>query len=169
MADTFEVYIHSVPTEIQDSFFEKNNTVQFFFEKNINLNSSDRDSPETETNMSMPAVFIVMRHGPRYDKAVPRLQDNDNAVWPDRDHRPYDTPICDPVVVRAQAENLRAFDITKVICSPFRRCLMTAGECCRTLGITSGTLNVCASWHLSRILFRLSLVLRLIVLVRLHS
>ena len=118
----------------------------------------------------MPAVFIVMRHGPRYDKAVPRLQDNDNAVWPDRDHRPYDSPICDPVVVSAQAENIRAFGITKVICSPFRRCLMTAGDCCRTFGITSGTLKRMRILALNlRILYRLSRVLRLIVLVRLHS
>ena len=81
---------------------------------------------------ALPKVFIVMRHSERLDQ----LPEFDNADWLDQNTRPFDTPISDFQLPRSQADKLRAFEIECVVSSPFRRCLQTAGEVCRTLGIT---------------------------------
>jgi broad specificity phosphatase PhoE len=91
----------------------------------------------------LPTVLVAIRHGPRYDKEVcPKAVHNDPAIWPDRALRPYDSPLCDLDVPRAQAEKLRAFGITSVVSSPFRRSLQTAAECCRVLGLSSITVDM---------------------------
>lgn len=65
--------------------------------------------------------------------------------WPDKDFRPYDSPIVDTDLPARQAQELiqRGFgeDIL-ILCSPFRRCLQTAGVVARTLGVASVTVHL---------------------------
>ncbi|CAN0578515.1 unnamed protein product, partial [Ectocarpus sp. 12 AP-2014] len=56
--------------------------------------------------------------------------------WPDRALRPYDSPIVDTDLPARQAKALGRLGMgsqTVIICSPFRRCLQTAGVVARTL------------------------------------
>ncbi|CAN0578421.1 unnamed protein product, partial [Ectocarpus sp. 12 AP-2014] len=65
--------------------------------------------------------------------------------WPDRALRPYDSPIVDTDLPARQAKALGQLGMgsqTVIICSPFRRCLQTAGVVARTLGVASVTVHL---------------------------
>ncbi|CAM9362748.1 unnamed protein product, partial [Ectocarpus sp. 13 AM-2016] len=65
--------------------------------------------------------------------------------WPDRALRPYDSPIVDTDLPARQAKALGRLGMgsqTVIICSPFRRCLQTAGVVARTLGVASVTVHL---------------------------
>lgn len=65
-----------------------------------------------------------------------------NIPWPDKTLRPYDTPIVDMDLPAVQAAKLGQVGFgpdTLIVCSPFRRCLQTAGVVARTLGVTGVT------------------------------
>ena len=73
--------------------------------------------------------LIVMRHSKRVDSI-------ENGRWDDMDKRPYDTPISCKNLPVEQGKKLIEYGITKVVCSPFRRCLETAALVCREIGVT---------------------------------
>lgn len=65
--------------------------------------------------------------------------------WPDKDFRPYDSPIVDTDLPARQAQELIQHGFGKdilILCSPFRRCLQTAGVVARTLGVASVTVHL---------------------------
>ncbi|CAB1112132.1 unnamed protein product [Ectocarpus sp. CCAP 1310/34] len=65
--------------------------------------------------------------------------------WPDRALRPYDPPIVDTDLPARQAKALGRLGMgsqTVIVCSPFRRCLQTAGVVARTLGVASVTVHL---------------------------
>lgn len=65
--------------------------------------------------------------------------------WPDRARRPYDSPIIDSDLPARQAKELGKEGFgrqTLIVCSPFRRCLQTAGVVARTLGVPSVTVSL---------------------------
>lgn len=67
------------------------------------------------------------------------------VAWPDRALRPYDSPIVDTDLPAQQAKALSRHGMdsqTLILCSPFRRCLQTAGVVARTLGVTGVTVNL---------------------------
>lgn len=98
------------------------------------------DECESETSSAVaagaagavkPGRLAVMRHSVRLDS-------DPAAGWPDRQERPYDTPISDYNLPAEQAtlmkkQGLGDFDL--IVCSPFRRCLQTAGIVAQKLGI----------------------------------
>lgn len=75
---------------------------------------------------------------------------NDNDLikqvpWSDRALRPFDTPIVDKELPALQAMELGQIGFgeeTLIVCSPFRRCLQTAGVVARTLGVEGVTVNL---------------------------
>lgn len=76
-------------------------------------------------------VLVVMRHSVRLDTAL------EAATWPDMEQRPYDTPIKDWELPAAQCALLRSHGLgsfDRIVVSPFRRCLQTAGVCAAALG-----------------------------------
>ncbi|CAM9206558.1 unnamed protein product [Hapterophycus canaliculatus] len=75
--------------------------------------------------------------------------ENDNVLaavpWPDRAQRPYDSPIVDTDLPARQAKELYRLGMdsqTFIVCSPFRRCLQTAGVVARTLGVAGVTVHL---------------------------
>lgn len=65
--------------------------------------------------------------------------------WPDRSQRPYDSPIVDTDLPARQAKELCRLGMdsrTLIVCSPFRRCLQTAGIVARTLGVAGITVHL---------------------------
>lgn len=65
--------------------------------------------------------------------------------WPDKTQRPYDSPIVDEDLPAQQAKELNRLGMgsqTFILCSPFRRCLQTAGVVARTLGVASVTVHL---------------------------
>ncbi|CAM9462570.1 unnamed protein product [Discosporangium mesarthrocarpum] len=80
------------------------------------------------------------------DKCRQKGEDNHLTIpWPDRDTRPYDTPIVDLDLPAQQAKELgqRGFGRgTRIFSSPFRRCLQTAGVVARQLGIEGVTVHL---------------------------
>ncbi len=65
--------------------------------------------------------------------------------WPDKTQRPYDSPIVDTNLPAEQAKELSRLGMgsqTCILCSPFRRCLQTAGVVARTLGVASVTVHL---------------------------
>lgn len=65
--------------------------------------------------------------------------------WPDKTQRPYDSPIVDTILPAQQAKELSRLGMgsqTFIVCSPFRRCLQTAGVVARTLGVASVTVHL---------------------------
>lgn len=69
----------------------------------------------------------------------------ENVAWIDRALRPYDTPIVDRDLPASQAIELARHGFgeeTLIICSPFRRCLQTAGVVARTLGVIGVTVSL---------------------------
>mmetsp|Transcript_16988 Transcript_16988/g.41720 ORF Transcript_16988/g.41720 Transcript_16988/m.41720 type:complete len:325 (+) Transcript_16988:150-1124(+) len=89
--------------------------------------------PPTATDSYM----VVMRHSVRLDE-------DPEAVWPDRATRPYDPPITDRKLPCEQAKlmlekGFGKFDV--LICSPYRRCLQTGALVSKELGIPRLQLN----------------------------
>lgn len=77
-----------------------------------------------------------MRHSLRLDLEC--ISNEEKAkLWPEINARPYDSPIVESDLPIQQAQELirslkdESFDV--VYCSPFRRCLQTAGHVLRTL------------------------------------
>ena len=68
-----------------------------------------------------------MRHSERLDDVSEDFASIPASIWPDKTERPYDTPISNTDLPREAAMKLRKYAITKVVSSPFRRCLQTAG------------------------------------------
>lgn len=65
--------------------------------------------------------------------------------WADQALRPYDSPIVDTDLPARQAKELGRHGFgarTLIICSPFRRCLQTAGVVARTLGVAGVTVHL---------------------------
>eukprot|EP00658_Telonema_sp_P-2_P060398 TRINITY_DN49321_c0_g1_i1.p1 TRINITY_DN49321_c0_g1~~TRINITY_DN49321_c0_g1_i1.p1 ORF type:complete len:344 (+),score=39.40 TRINITY_DN49321_c0_g1_i1:125-1156(+) len=94
--------------------------------------NKDCDEPFTQClTDSVPRGITVMRHSIRLDHRDPGVE------WSDQLERPYDTPIVDFKLPEEQAwamhERGYAYDL--LVCSPFRRCLQTAG-------VVAGTLNI---------------------------
>ena len=80
------------------------------------------------------SVVVVMRH-------TLRLDSDPNSTWSDKHTRPYDTPARCLEHPKPQAKKLLDLNITKVVCSPFRRCLQTAAVVCTELGLTQILVN----------------------------
>ena len=98
-------------------------------------------------------VACIMRHSIRLD-GHPSYKPHQNAAWSDEEQRPYDTPIADFALPVAQAGVLASFNLAihMVYSSPFRRCLQTAGQVCRHLGITA----IVVHYGLSESMFRVA-------------
>lgn len=84
-----------------------------------------------------PPALIAMRHSVRAD-----MCHNWTELWDpaERQRRPHDSPIANyelPVqcTQRFLASPASFQKITRIVSSPFRRCLQTAGAVCRTLGL----------------------------------
>jgi len=67
-----------------------------------------------------PCVLVAMRHSVRVDKF-------EGGVWADQAQRPYDSPISDYELPQEQALILKQYNIKRIVSSPFRRCIQTAG------------------------------------------
>jgi broad specificity phosphatase PhoE len=92
---------------------------------------------ETSAYIYPTANVVVMRHSVRADS-------KSGALWPDCSSRPYDPPIIDSELPqRAALELVRALGGSKIhreiriVSSPFRRCLQTAGIVARALEVAS--------------------------------
>lgn len=81
--------------------------------------------------------FGIVRHSSRLDGDPPWAFPELNEEWVDRDDRPYDTPISDYELPCSQAIGvpLQAYDFTRIISSPLRRCLQTAAVLASHLGL----------------------------------
>lgn len=76
------------------------------------------------------------------------------VLWPDRALRPYDSPIVDVDLPARQAKELSRHGMdsqTLILCSPFRRCLQTAGVVARTLGVAGVTVNLEVGERMDRV------------------
>ena len=85
-----------------------------------------------------PRHVGVLRHAERIDTLEPAEVEalvGEQFAWPDRVARPYDTPISDFDHPRRAAAQLKEFGFTRVVSSPFRRCLQTAAVAAAELGI----------------------------------
>jgi broad specificity phosphatase PhoE len=88
-------------------------------------------------------LVCVMRHSARLDVDMDEVSNASSSSdahmpkWNDRKNRPYDTPIsdCDLPVEQAAALMGNGYEFATIVCSPFRRCLQTAGVVARTLGM----------------------------------
>ena len=91
-----------------------------------------------------PSYFALIRHSERLDGLDPAAQDSTVAregarsAWgkADRVARPYDPPIIDWQLPATQAEALKRFGVTRLVVSPFRRCLQTAAVLASSLGVS---------------------------------
>jgi len=72
--------------------------------------------------------LTIMRHSLRLDFV-------EDSTWDDKFTRPYDTPVRCLELPSVQGKKLKQHNITKVIVSPFRRCLQTAAVVCREIGV----------------------------------
>lgn len=81
----------------------------------------------------------MLRHSARIDSLEPpalaALGTDPRYAWEDRLARPYDTPISDFELPHSAATRLSEYDFTKIVSSPFRRCLQTAAVVARELGV----------------------------------
>eukprot|EP00752_Nemacystus_decipiens_P005929 g5355.t1 len=129
------------------------------------------DSPEgvatSKRGKTQPEhPLAVMRHSSRLDDAIHERQRKLGATaigsgsessengegdelaaipWTDRALRPYDSPIVDTELPARQAKELSRLGMgseTLILCSPFRRCLQTAGVVARTLGVAGVTVHL---------------------------
>lgn len=85
-----------------------------------------------------PRHIGVLRHAERVDVLEPAdaaALVGEEFAWPDQDARPYDTPISDFDHPRRAAEQLKAYGFTRIVSSPFRRCLQTAAVVAAELGV----------------------------------
>jgi broad specificity phosphatase PhoE len=98
------------------------------------------DSTDSSTNGAVRTrkrIIAVMRHGPRLDGVDDIALANPHyaSCWPDKEHRPHDTPIADDATVIESAHKLASHGIDIIIASPFRRTLQTATIVAQILGI----------------------------------
>mmetsp|Transcript_54096 Transcript_54096/g.65309 ORF Transcript_54096/g.65309 Transcript_54096/m.65309 type:complete len:263 (-) Transcript_54096:751-1539(-) len=90
-------------------------------------------------------ILVVMRHSERLDDRAMNFTEISEEIWPDKMTRPYDPPISDDrrdpsyrgreLATEATAK-LTAYDIARVVTSPFRRCIQTAAIVARGLGVS---------------------------------
>lgn len=130
------------------------------------LDSPEGMAPSKRGRTQPEHLLAVMRHSARLDDAIHERQRKLGAVaagsgsessegsegdelatipWPDRALRPYDSPIVDTDLPARQAKELGRLGMgpeTLILCSPFRRCLQTAGVVARTLGVASVTVHL---------------------------
>lgn len=130
------------------------------------LDSPEGLAPSKRGRTQPEHPLAVMRHSARLDDAIHERQQKLAAVadgsgseslengegdelaailWPDRAVRPYDSPIVDTDLPARQAKELSRLGMgsqTLIVCSPFRRCLQTAGVVARTLGVASVTVHL---------------------------
>ena len=107
----------------------------------MDLSSTEEGTPPPAVRESVPIprYFGLIRHSERLDgldeqgQSDALAREGTRCAWPDRHERPYDPPIVDWSLPAAQADTLQAFGITRMISSPFRRCLQTAGVLARAL------------------------------------
>lgn len=130
------------------------------------LDSPEGLAPSKRGRTQPEHLLAVMRHSARLDDAIHEQQRKlgkmaagsggeglDNVEqdelaaipWPDKALRPYDSPIVDTDLPARQAKELGRHGMgsqTLIVCSPFRRCLQTAGVMARTLGVASVTVHL---------------------------
>lgn len=130
------------------------------------LDSPEGLAPSKRGRTQPEHPLAVMRHSVRLDDAIHERQRKLGAMatgsgsessengegdelaaipWPDRALRPYDSPIVDTDLPARQAKELSRLGMgseTLILCSPFRRCLQTAGVVARTLGVGSVTVHL---------------------------
>lgn len=130
------------------------------------LDSPEGLAPSKRGRTQPEHPLAVMRHSARLDDAIHERQRKLGAMaagsgsessengegdelaaipWPDRAIRPYDSPIVDTDLPARQAKELSRHGMgseTLILCSPFRRCLQTAGVVARTLGVASVTVHL---------------------------
>jgi ribosomal protein S27E len=97
---------------------------------------------ESSMKRNCPCV-IIMRHGIREDSIIgPRKVADEVLNFYDKEERPYDPPLLDYDIPKLRANQLLAkYNITKIVSSPFRRCLQTAGIIAKVLSIPSVNIN----------------------------
>eukprot|EP01060_Flectonema_neradi_P033561 TRINITY_DN5669_c0_g1_i1.p1 TRINITY_DN5669_c0_g1~~TRINITY_DN5669_c0_g1_i1.p1 ORF type:complete len:875 (+),score=205.88 TRINITY_DN5669_c0_g1_i1:254-2878(+) len=78
-------------------------------------------------------LIVLMRHSIRHD--LGGFDKVPISIWPDKHARPYDPPISDVDLPLLAAMKIRKYRIQRIISSPFRRCLETAGIVARYLEI----------------------------------
>lgn len=135
------------------------------------LDSPEGFAPSKRGKARTEYPLAVMRHSSRLDDAIHERErkleamavesgrgagfadgsaqnggghDLDAVPWPDRALRPYDSPIVDTDLPGRQARDLGRLGFgatTLILCSPFRRCLQTAGIVARTLGVEGVTVH----------------------------
>ena len=97
---------------------------------------SDAPEPPAPT---VPMHIGLLRHSARIDglelPALADLGSDPRYAWEDRLARPYDTPISDFELPHTAATQLSEYGFTKIVSSPFRRCLQTAAVAARALGV----------------------------------
>jgi hypothetical protein len=97
---------------------------------------------ENSMKRNNPCV-IIMRHGIREDSTIGTRKVVDQVLnFYDKEERPYDPHLLDYDIPKLRATQLLAkYNITKIVSSPFRRCLQTAGIIAKVLGIPSVNIN----------------------------
>ena len=92
----------------------------------------------------IPSVTIVMRHGVRADTGSP---EGNNQSWDDTitnwPNRPFDPPVGNTKFMQETADEYKSkfAKITKIVSSPFRRCLETATFMASQLNINTIYIN----------------------------
>lgn len=85
-----------------------------------------------------PCYFGLIRHGSRLDARCDGLDRSQlTTLWPDRDARPYDTPIDEDGLAEESAREMLAAGVRfdRIVSSPFRRCVQTAALVAKALQI----------------------------------
>ena len=77
-----------------------------------------------------------MRHSLRLDDTAESFAAITPAEWPDKMTRPYDSPISDHSLPVEAAQKLIKYKVTRIVSSPFRRCIQTSALVARTLGVS---------------------------------
>jgi len=98
----------------------------------------------SSSSSDLPAVTIVMRHGVRADIGPPegnkKSWSDEKTGWPDR---PFDPPVGNTKFMQEAVDEYKTkfAKITKIVSSPFRRCLETATFMAIKLGINTIYVN----------------------------
>eukprot|EP01084_Bolivina_argentea_P251701 422242_1 len=91
---------------------------------------SNNSQDEIKSNRDYDMI-ILMRHSKRIDQH-PDMAESFNIKWNEKDQylRPYDPPICDyilPITKMKEIQSLiPSINITKIVISPYLRCIQTA-------------------------------------------
>ena len=103
------------------------------------------ETKTTEQWTGTDGLLIIMRHSERLDDEYDMAKKDWNSIpkelWLDRLERPYDTPIVLTELPQDAAKKLLKYHIAKIVSSPFRRCLQTAGVLARELGVRQVTVK----------------------------